>query len=126
MFTIFKKLALNFMTVTTFCVSKNSMFFFNTHNTGGVGNIRTGNTRATFEIFGQCWKYSDDFFSVNFSLEVFGQTFFAEKYSNRLYFKHFLLLTSFRNHFAAYISTFCPSFRLRKPYFRIDLDAKSK
>ena len=55
----------------------------------GVGNIRTGNIRTTLEIFGQCWKYSDNSLSLKLSLEIIGQTFFAEKFLCRLYFQAF-------------------------------------
>ena len=63
----------------------------------GVGNIRTGNIRTTLEIFGQCWKYSDDFLSVKFSLEIFGQNFFAEKFFYGLYFPAFFTFDCFHS-----------------------------
>ena len=37
----------------------------------GVENIRT------LEIFGQCWKYSDNFLSLKILLEIFGQNLVA-------------------------------------------------
>ena len=91
--------------------------------TGGIGNIRTGNIRTTLEIFGQCWKYSADFSSLKFLLEIFGQTFFAEKFLCRLYFPEFSTFDYFHScqkpfdslyfDYLSIFSTSEPSIRLR-------------
>ena len=95
----------------------------------GVGNIRTGNIRTTLKIFGQCWKYSDDILSVKFSLEIFGQTFFAEKFFCRQYYSVFSTFDYFdccRLHFDCLYFDYLSSPSASKAYYWIELDAKPK
>ena len=61
------------------------------------------------------WKYSDNYLSVKFLLEIFGQTLFAEKFHSRLYFPTFSTFSSVLTvsivvdkTSTALISTFCP------------------
>ena len=61
------------------------------------------------EIFGQCWKYSDDVLPPNISLEIFGRTFTPDFFP-RVFFCWFFLVFCgsifFKNNFSAQLMAF--------------------
>ena len=62
---------------------------------------------------------------MKISLEIFGQTFVAKKFSCRLYFPTFLLFTAFivvKNTLTALLLAIFPFFRLGRPDFLPELD----